>query len=238
MTVSTASHAPSPERREYALRAMIFVVGAMAAVAIATTTGAWWSTALALAAVAFTLTGIMLSLALLADGETDRDPATGRGRAIALAVVTAVALLLAVTLPGHAGAQAAPAPAAQAQETVREFLTAAVLNDDAYLACQYLTPAEQRRVARLAGRAATCQEAFIAAHPAFAGVRSITQLDALPLRTAVRGDRAVVLAPRPQPAAGPVRFVLRRATRAELDAFHAPQVPWRIAAGATAILRG
>jgi hypothetical protein len=237
MSVSTASQAASRGRREYAVRAMIFVVAAMAAVAVATTADAWWTTALALAAVAFTLAGILLSLALLAGGETDPEAANGRGRAVALGILTVVVLLLAVTLPGHAQAGQAPSPAAEAQQTVREFLIAAVIDDNAYLACQYLTPDEQRRVARLAGRAASCQEAFIAAQPVFAGVRSVIEVKALPLRTTVRGDRAVAIVPRRQPAPGPIRFVLRRATRAELDAFHAPQVPWRIASGATAVLR-
>lgn len=236
MSLSPASQVTSAGRREYALRALIFVVGAMAAVAVASTTDAWWTTALALAAVAFTLAGILLSLALLVDGETE--PATGRGRAVALGVATAAALVLAVALPGDADGQPASSPATQAQQTVREFLIAAVLTDNAYLACQYLTPDEQRRIARLAGRGASCQEVFIAARPAFAGVQRVTELNALPLLTMVRGDRAVVLAPRPQPAPGPIRFVLRRATRAELNAFRAPQLPWRIASGATAVLRG
>jgi hypothetical protein len=86
----------------------------------------------------------------------------------------------------------------------------------------------------LAGRGATCQEALVSSKPTFAGVQSEGQLKALPLRTAVHGDRADVVA---QPPGGqPVTFGLRRATPAELDAFDAPQVPWRIDAGAEAVL--
>jgi hypothetical protein len=236
MSVSTAGHRGAPERREYALRALIFVVAAMAAVAVLTTTDSWWATALALAAVAFTVTGVLLSLALLADGRTDGDPATGRGTAIALGVVTAVALLLVVVLPSDAAAPTAPSPAEQAQATVRQFLVAAVLNNDAYLSCEYLTPAERRRVARASGPAKTCQEAFVAAHPGFPALTSVTAVDALSMRTTVNGDRAVVLVPRQQPLRAPLRFGLRRATTAELNEFHAPQVPWRIASGATAIV--
>jgi hypothetical protein len=59
-------------------------------------------------------------------------------------------------------------------------------------------------------------------------------LRALPLRAAERGERAEVVTPRP--GLTPVTFVLRRATIAELNEFHAPQVPWRIDRGALAVL--
>jgi hypothetical protein len=50
----------------------------------------------------------------------------------------------------------------------------------------------------------------------------------------VHGGRAVVTATPPgQP---PARFGLVSATAAELNAFGAPQAPWRIATGATAVL--
>jgi hypothetical protein len=38
------------------------------------------------------------------------------------------------------------------------------------------------------------------------------------------------------PGGKPVTFVLRRATPAELNAFEATQVPWRIDAGVTSLL--
>jgi hypothetical protein len=219
---------------EPAFRAMLFVAIAVAGIAVAAATDAWWTTALAFAGVAFAIAGIMVSVARLADAEAQPGPARGRGRAIALAVVATAMLVLAVTVPEHVAARTPPASVAQAQDTVRGFLTTAVLADDAYLACQYLTPAEQQRVAQLAGRGATCQDAFVSSKPTFAGVQSEGQLKALPLRTAVHGDRADVVA---QPPGGqPVTFGLRRATPAELDAFDAPQVPWRIDAGAEAVL--
>jgi hypothetical protein len=55
--------------------------------------------------------------------------------------------------PEHAAARTPPAPVAEAQATVRDFIAAAVLQHDAYLACQYLTPVEQRRVGRGRGAA-------------------------------------------------------------------------------------
>jgi hypothetical protein len=230
----TSGHAAPAAPLEFALRAMAFVAMAVAGVAVATATHAWWTTAFAFAGVAFAIAGILVSVGQLVDREAPGDPARGRGRAAVLAVLAVAMVVLAVTLPEHAAARAPPAPVAQAQDTVLGFLTAAVLNDDAYLGCQYLTPAEQVRVARLAGRGATCQDAIVASRPTFAGVRSVAQLKALHLRTVVRGDRADVIA---QPPGGkPVTFVLRRATPAELNAFDAPQVPWRIDSGATALL--
>jgi hypothetical protein len=219
---------------ELAFRAMIFVAIAVAGVALATTTHAWWTTALAFAGVAFAFAGVMVSIGRLADRTDDAQPARGRARAVALGVVAIAMLVLAVTLPEHTVARPAPAPVARAQDTVRGFLTAAVLNDDAYLACQYLTPAEQLRVARLAAPGATCQDAFVGSKPTFAGIQSEAELKALALRATVHGDRATVVAQRA--GMGPVTFALRRATPAELDAFDAPQVPWRIDAGAAAVL--
>jgi hypothetical protein len=230
----TSGHAARYADLELACRGMLFAAIAVAGVAFATAADAWWTTALAFAGVAFALAGIALSVAQLADREPEPDPARGRRRAIALGAVATVMLVLAVTLPEHAAASRAPAPVAEAQDTVRGFLTAAVLNQDAYLACQYLTPAERVRVARRAGRGATCQDAFVAVRSTLAGIDSEATLKGLPLRTVVRGDRAVVVA-RPS-GAKPVTFVLRRATPGELDAFDAPHVPWRIDAGADGVL--
>jgi hypothetical protein len=232
----TSGHAASAAQLELAFRAMIFVAIAVAGVALATATGAWWTTALALAGVAFAVAGILLTVAQIVDGEAHAGAARGRARAIVLGLAATAALVLAVTLPEHAAARTAPATVARAQATVRGFLVAAVLEHDAYLACQYLTPAERRRVARHAGRRTDCQQVFVAAAPTFAGVRSVTQLRALRLRAVVRGERAEVVAPRP--GLTPVTFVLRRATIAQLNAFQAPQVPWRIDRGALALLGG
>jgi hypothetical protein len=235
-----ASHSDIPGRAasaaelELAFRAMIFVAIGVAGVAVATATGAWWTTALALAGVALALAGILVTVAQIVGGDAHADAPRGRARAIALGLVATAALVLAVTLPERAAARTASPTVAEAQATVRDFLVAAVLQHDAYLACQYLTPAERRRVARHAGPGSDCQEAFVAAAPTFPGVRSVIGLRALPLRAAVRGERAEVVTPRP--GLTPVTFVLRRATIAELNEFHAPQVPWRIDRGALAVL--
>jgi hypothetical protein len=234
LRTETSADATTTAHLEFAFRAMVFVAIAVAGVAVALATDAWWTTALAFAGVAFALAGMLASVGRLLDRGAPPDPARGRARAVVLGVVATAMLVLAVTLPEHAAARAAPAPVVQAEDTVRGFLIAAVVNDDAYLGCQYLTPAEQARVARLAGRGATCQEALVASQPRFAGVRSVAQLNAVRLRAVVRDDRARVSAQ--LPGGKPVTFILRRATPAELNAFEAPQVPWRIDSGVTSLL--
>ena len=217
---------------QFAIRSMLFAAVAVIGLAVATATGAWWNTALAFAGVALALAGMMLSIAQLLDREPRPDGSRGSWRAIGVGGAAAMMLVLAATLPEHLAARSGPE--AGAQDTVRGFLTAAVLESDGYLACQYLTPAEQSRVARLAGEGETCLQAFVASRPAFPGVASEGELKELDLRTVVRGGRATVVVPRSRRK--PVTFVLRRATRAQLAGFRAPQVPWRIQSGAAAAL--
>jgi hypothetical protein len=184
-----------------------------------------------LACVGLAAAGIVYSAAKLLDD--DRPPApSSRARALLLGIAAVAALALAIALPEHAAA-ARPTPAALAVDTVDGFLVAAAIDDDAYLACQYLTPAAQARVAQVAGRP-SCRKALLATRPSFAGVRSVEQLRRIGMRAAVHGDRAVVAAT--PPGQQPTRFGLERATPAELAAFGAPQVPWRIATGETAVL--
>jgi hypothetical protein len=136
-------------------------------------------------------------------------------------------------LPEHARAKPAAATAQTAQLTVRHFLTRAVVEDAPFAACQYLTPNAQREVARLA-QAPTCRDAFTAAAPAFDGIRSVGDVNSLPMRAGVSGDRATVVAtPAHHP---PATFVLARATPAELFAYQAPPDPWRIDNGEQVVL--
>jgi hypothetical protein len=122
----------------------------------------------------------------------------------------------------------------QARKTVHNFLGVAVLEHNGSRACRFLTGAEQQRVARLGGPGATCREVFDRVQPSLRGVPNVEALNRLDVRATVRGGTAQVTArPRGQK---PITFVLRRATRAELSAFGAPQDPWRIDAGATALL--
>jgi hypothetical protein len=126
--------------------------------------------------------------------------------------------------------------AAAAAQTVRDFLATAVLEDNAYAACQYLTIAEQEEVARIAGGDQTCRDVLTASSPSFDGIQSEGALDALdPRAVVVGGSRADVTVARPGYPA--VTFVLQRASGADALAFGAPSAAWRIASDVTSALR-
>jgi hypothetical protein len=143
-----------------------------------------------------------------------------------------------VLLP-HSDARATattPATPATAARAVRDFLADAVLEDNAYAACGYLTPAAQQHVTTLAGEGRACRTAVSATRPGFAGIQSEGDLRGLPLHATVRGRTALV---RATPRSGrPVTFVLQEATPGAGDAYRAPACAWRIAAGETAVLPG
>lgn len=150
-------------------------------------------------------------------------------------VVAAVVLAIALPIAESATASTARPTAGAAAQVVREFLASAVLDDNAYVACQDLTPGAQEQIARLAGGDQTCRDALTATQPSFAGIHSQGALDALALRAVVRGATArVTAAPHGR---RPVTFVLRRTTGGEAAAYEAPPGAWRIVVGATAVLR-
>jgi hypothetical protein len=154
----------------------------------------------------------------------------------AVATVVVIAVVLATTLPVEktAATSTARPTAAAAAQTVRDFLASAVLDDNAYAACQYLTTAEQQRVADLAGGDQTCRDALTSTQPSLGGIRSEGALHALALHVAIRdGSAEVTATPNGQ---APVRFVLVRTTSAQAATFEAPPAAWRIADGATAVL--
>jgi len=164
--------------------------------------------------------------------------ARGRRTGAAVAGVAVAAVALAIVLPhGDARATATtPATAATADRAVRDFLGDAVLQNDSYDACQYLTQAAQARITQLAGDGQSCRDALAATRPAFAGIASEQELRELRLHTTLRGGTAIVRAT--PPAGAPATFVLRPATAAETAAFRAPACAWRIATGVTAVLGG
>jgi hypothetical protein len=146
-----------------------------------------------------------------------------------------VVLALVLPIQDSAETSTAHATAGDAAQTVRDFLADAVLEDDAYAACQYLTPGAQQSVARMAGDDQTCRDALTATQPSLGAVHSEGALHALRLDTVVRDGTASVTA-RPS-GRGPVTFVLSRTTPADTAAYGAPSSAWRIADGATAVLR-
>ena len=217
---------------------MVALIGILVGAVVATAeTRAWWTVALAVA-------GLIIAAGLIAAsvrrllGEDDEVDSQERGprRFTAFSIAAIAAVVLAVTLPVDESAAVSTArpTAAAAADTVRSFLAAAVLDDDAYAACQYLTTAEQQRVAQLAGDGQTCRDALSATQPSFGGIQSEGALHALSLHVLIDDGTADVTAtPHGQAAA---HFVLQRTTAAEAATFEAPSAAWRIADGATAVL--
>jgi hypothetical protein len=211
------------------------LVGAVVAIAEA---NAWWTAAIAVAALVIAALGVTLVVGamLRASDASAVDPS--RGRVVASAAVAAVAVVLAIVLPdaGSAATSTARPTVGAAAQTVRDFLANAVLEDNAYVACQYLTAGAQQSVARLAGENQTCRDALNATQPSFGAIHSEGALHALRLDTVVRNGTADVTArPSGQPS---VTFVLAPTTPAEASAYEAPSSAWRIADGAIAVLHG
>jgi hypothetical protein len=211
------------------------LVGAVVAIGQA---NAWWTAAIAVAAllIAALSVAFVVGAMLRATDASSLDPS--RGRIVAAAAVAAVAVVLAIALPdeGSAATSTAHPTAGAATQTVRDFLANAVLEENAYVACQYLTTAAQQSVARLAGDNQTCRDALTATQPSFGAIHSEGALHALRLDTVVRNGTADVTArPSGQPS---VTFVLAPTTPAEASTFEAPSSAWRIADGATAVLHG
>jgi hypothetical protein len=219
------------------LRIIALVAILVGGVVATAQTRAWWTVALAVAGllIAAYLTAASMRRLLAVDDDADsQEP--GRRRFAALSIAAVAAVVLAVTLPVDESAAVSTArpTAAAAAQTVRSFLATAVLDDNAYAACQYLTTAEQQRVADLAGGDQTCRDALTSTQPSLGGIRSEGALHALALHVAIRDGAAEVTAtPNGQ---APVRFVLVRTTSAQAATFEAPPAAWRIADGATAVL--
>jgi hypothetical protein len=231
-TTGPVAHHASPE---LPLRALVFAGLAAGAIVVAAITRAGWTTALAAVSAAAALAGLVITVRHLRRHEGDPEAAAlSRATAVLLATMATVTLVLAIVLrPVEARTTSAPTAAAAAQ-TVRDFLATAVLEDNAYLACQDLTPTAQRQVAGLAG-VPTCREALVATRPTFDGIQSVGPLDRLDLRAAVHDGHASVTAVRHGYA--PATFGLRPTTPAEYAAFQAPPAPWRIDSGYLAVLR-
>ena len=227
-----------PGTPELLLRAVLFVVIVVAAVIAVIRADAWWTSLLAAAGVAVGAVGVaMVAFALLADeGDAEPEEDAGRTASVALGAVAAVLIVLALVVPEHEAKESTASTAAtagSAEETLRQFLLEAIVEDNPYPACQYLTTAQQATLARQAG-ATSCRLALTGASPSLDGVQDEANVDRLKIRATVVGDRATaVVSGRSRP---PVTFTLTRATPAEVEAFEAPSTPWRIASGAEALV--
>jgi hypothetical protein len=223
-----------PRRLLFRIVALVaLLVGAIVATARA---DAWWMVTIAVTALVIAAGSIGLSVATMLRAEDAVPSGSARRSVVASAIVGVAAVILAIMLPVEESAGAStvrPTPAA-ADQTIRDFLTSAVLDDNAYAACQYLTPSAQQNVARLAGGGQTCRDALSATQPSFAAIRSEGALHALRLHAVVRGRTAdVTAAPHGRLS---VTFVLQRTTGDEAAAYDAAPSAWRIAGGATAVL--
>jgi hypothetical protein len=216
---------------------MSLVVGAVVVLA-ALVDG--WGIALAVAALVATTTALALVIRDAVAHEQDDPPARDAGLrrpAAMLALVAVVMLAVSVVAASDDQTATATAPAgtSEAVQTVRDFLTAALVASDGESACAYLTPAEQLRAGAATGDGAACRVAFDAWYPPLtAGEPSTTeQVRDLPARAAPRGRAVRVTTGRGGAAHS---FVLVPATPAESQAFDAPAAAWRISAGASALL--
>jgi hypothetical protein len=219
------------------LRIVVLVALLVGAIVATAETHAVWTLALAVAGLVLAAIAMAASVAAMLGRDADARPsAPSRAWLGVLTALAAVALVLAVALPDdRAAADSTARPtAAAAAQTVRTFLATAVLDDDAYEACQYLTPAAQAQVARAAGAGQTCRDALTAAPPSFVAIRSEGELDALAVRAVVTAP-SLAEATIARPGQPPVALVLRRATAADEAAYAAPQCAWRIASARPAL---
>jgi hypothetical protein len=164
---------------------------------------------------------------------TVRDRRVTGGVAAGFAVTAALAIVLA-----HGDARATamtPATPATAGRAVRAFLSDAIVLNDAYGACQYLSPSAQQQVSRIAGDGQTCREALTETRPGLDGVDAVSGVRALRLRTTIHDGTARVSAA-PSSGRPPTTFVLRPASAAEASAYRAPVCAWRIVRGEAAVL--
>lgn len=152
------------------------------------------------------------------------------------AILTTLVIATAIVVAGHerGATSATQANAHSATLTVRRFLVSAVVDDNTYQACQYLTPSAQARLAGLQGAAATCPDILASSPPTLFNLSSEGAVGRLSLRTTVHGPTAEVVAATSGQA--PVTFVLHLTSADERYIYGSPPTAWRIAAGADQLL--
>jgi hypothetical protein len=140
---------------------------------------------------------------------------------ILAAVLAAAAVVLALTLGTARGK-----PEATPQTTVRDFLGAAVVDNDGGAACAYLT-ARARESFERHSSGPDCTTYFGSAQLTLGHLQlnSDRRLGMVTYDETARGAERVV---RVSHGGQSVDFVLRRANGPEADEFRAPATPWRI----------
>jgi hypothetical protein len=223
-------------RTQLLLGVLALLGPALAGVVVLAVSDAPWGLVVALviagAAVMAVLIGVGTMLLDL-DGGAPRLPGH-RGVALlfCIALATLVVGVGAVVEDAVAADNGSP-DASAATRTVRNFLAVAALDQNGYVACGLLTPAEQSRVARSTGQPEDCRVALSEPQRGAGLVSSAGALERLRLHAAVSGARAWVTV---DASGRSLRVGLARATSAETSAFQAPAGPWRIASGAAALL--
>jgi hypothetical protein len=235
--------APPPRSRrrrdgaQILVTTVVLLAVAVAGVVTIALTRSFWGLAVALvAAVAATAMMTLRFLDVVGDGDDEDSGSPARRTVLGAGTFAAGVLILALTLAGTVAAQqrTRPADASTATQTLRDFLTVGVLENNPYAACQYLTPAEQHAVALRGGAYQNCRDVLTANPPRFGTLDSPGQLRGLRMQTVVHGDAARVTVS--GAGAAPRTFVLHRATAADYAAYLAPSADWRVASGATSLL--
>jgi hypothetical protein len=214
-----------------------FVACALAGVIVVIWLGAAASPPVLAAAVA--LVAGLAALGAVGIGRLLRDeaaPATeaARGRTRRpplLALLPAVLIPLVVT----GSVLAAPRPQRTPIATVRDFLAAAVVDDNGEAACTYLTAAARVDFEGSGLRGPATWQSYFGGATLRLGEYTVTSdqlVDRLHYALAVVGsDRLVTVSHGGQA----MRFLLQPANRVEQQAFAAPRTPWRIASSVTAL---
>jgi hypothetical protein len=231
------STTPTPRRhRDILSEAVALVLAVVVAIVALAWFDAAWSLALALAAAVagVAITAIAIRR-ITADQEGSAALWSPRHAVLVFGCVAIATVAVATTAFRHdRTATQTGATAAGATQTVRDFLAQAVVDGNDYVACQYLTQAEQQRVTRLSPGAGSCRAALLQTPPAIAGATSMAGLRRLRMRTVVAGDHAATTVTGAGTPA--VRFTLRRATGDDFVPFQAPRAAWRIDSGAQTLL--
>ena len=150
---------------------------------------------------------------------------------LALVLVSTVTVFVRAT-DGSDVARVGPTPA----DAVRQFLVNAAVENNGREACRYLTAPEKAQVAVRGGSPASCGNAFDSATVRLGGKPYGTEWSVdhgLTYRTTLAGNVVLV---RASHGAASLAFGVVPATAVDRAEFEGPATPWRIAAGATAIV--
>jgi hypothetical protein len=235
--MATTTSGGRPRRPDLLLSVIALIALVIACLLVTAFADTTWTLALALVSFAAATLGIVLVTRRLLSDEDDASAGRAVPRsALVLGAVAVATLGVAAALDrGDAASRSTDsAQAGGAAQTLRDFLVNGVVDDNAYVACQYLTPGEQQHLARVAGQGQTCRDALTATPPSLPGVSTGGRIRRLHMRTVVRGGQARIAVS--GTGSTSLTFTLRRATPAELGDFEAPPAAWRIESGATALL--